>query len=275
MPYFKTAADRSLYYEYYPASGPVVVLVHGWGLNSRAWDPTIDVLIGKGHAVLVFDQRACGQSDKDFKSAGIEDGAEDVLALLKALSIHEVVLNGWSQGGAVAVAAAARLGEACKGLVLTCAATPLYTDADDLTIGITDEVLAGMAASFRRDKVATALAVATGCFTAGRSAEDIAAVQRMFLQTGPMAIRTLEALGPLDQRAIMRGLPMPSLILAGAEDAVTPLVIAQTSHELIAGSRLVVLPDCAHVPMVEAYDQYHSELCSFVAEIKGIDHDGV
>lgn len=269
MPYIKTAANRSLYYEYYPASGPVVVLVHGWGLNSRAWDPTIDFLTGKGHAVLVFDQRACGQSDKDFPSASIEDGADDVLALLKALAIDEVILNGWSQGGAVAVEAAARLGSACKGLVLTCAATPRYTDADDLTIGITGEVLVGMAASFRRDKVATALAVATGCFTAGRSPEDIAAVQRMFLQTGPMALRTLEALGPLDQRAIMRDLQLPTLILAGAEDSVTPLVIAQTSHELIAGSRLVVLADCAHAPMVECYDQYHSELCDFIADIKG------
>ncbi|HUD90691.1 alpha/beta fold hydrolase, partial [Sphingobium sp.] len=69
MPYFKTGADRSLYYEYYPAPGPVVLLVHGWGLNTRAWDPTIDMLVGKGHAVLAFDQRASGQSDKDFTSA--------------------------------------------------------------------------------------------------------------------------------------------------------------------------------------------------------------
>jgi pimeloyl-[acyl-carrier protein] methyl ester esterase len=266
MPFLKTAADRSLYYEYYPASGPVVVLIHGWGLNSRAWDPTIDILIGNGHAVLVFDQRACGQSDKDFPSASIEDGADDVLALIEALAIDEVILNGWSQGGAVAVEAAARLGGACRGLVLTCAATPRYTDADDLTIGITGDDLAGMATSFRRDKVATALAVATNCFTPNRPSEDIATVQRMFLQTGPMAIRTLEALGPLDQRATMQNLRLPVLILAGADDAVTPLVIAQTSHELIDGSRLVVLPDCAHVPMTECYDQYHLELCDFIAE---------
>ncbi|UZW56417.1 alpha/beta hydrolase [Sphingobium sp. JS3065] len=269
MPFFKTATDRSLYYEYYPSSGPVTVLIHGWGLNSRAWDPTIDFLTGKGHAVMAFDQRACGQSDKDFPSASIEDGANDLLALINALAIDEVILNGWSQGGAVAVEAAALLGRACKALVLTCAATPRYTDAEDLTIGITGDVLAGMAASFRRDKVATALAVATGCFTANRSREDVAAVQRMFLQTGPMAIRTLEALGPLDQRTIMRNLHLPTLIMAGENDSVTPLIIAQTSHELIAQSRLVVLPECAHVPMIECYDQYHSELSNFIVEIKG------
>lgn len=268
MPFLKTAADRSIYYEYYQAGGPVVVLIHGWGLNSRAWDSTIDYLIGRGHAVLVFDQRACGQSDKDFPSASIEDGADDVLALIKALAIDEVILNGWSQGGAVAVETAARLGNVCKALILTCAATPRYTDADDLVIGITDEVLAGMAASFRRDKVATAGAVATGCFTANRSREDVVAVQRMFLQTGPMALRTLEALGPLDQRAVMQDLRLPALIFAGADDAVTPLVIAQTSHKLIEGSRLVVLPDCAHAPMVESYDEYHGELCDFISKVK-------
>lgn len=269
MPFFKTASDRSLYYEYYPASGPVVVLVHGWGLNCRAWDPTIHHLRGKGHAVLAFDQRACGQSDKDFPSATIEDGADDVIALLEALAINQVILNGWSQGGAVAVAAASRLGCACKGLVLTCAATPRYTDADDLIIGITVEDLASMSASFRRDKVATALAVATGCFTANRSQEDVAAVQRMFLQTGPVAIETLEALGPLDQRSIMGNLKTPTLILAGANDTVTPQVIAETSHKLIADSRLVILPACAHAPMIESYDLYHSELGDFVDEVKG------
>lgn len=266
MPYIATAAGRSLYYEYYPKSGPVVVLIHGWGLNTRAWDPTINFL--SGHSLLVFDQRACGQSDKDFPSASIEDGADDVLSLLKALDIDEVILNGWSQGGAVAVEAAARLGSACKGLILTCAATPRYTDTDDLTIGIPAEVLTGMAVSFRRNKVGTAVAVATGCFTPGASAEDIAAVQRMFLETGPKALETLEALGPLDQRQIMQGLRLPTLIFAGAEDTVTPLVIAQTAHELIAGSRLVVLPNCAHVPMVEGFDQYHAELSSFVADVK-------
>lgn len=270
MPYLKTAGDSSIYYEYYPAPGPVVILVHGWGLNARAWDPTIDFLKREGHAILVFDQRACGQSDKDFPSASIEDGADDILALVSALSIDEVILNGWSQGGAVAVEAAVRLGDLCKGLVLTCAATPRYTDTNDLKIGISEEDLAGMGASFRRDKVATALAVATGCFTTGRSQEDIAAVQRMFLQTGPMAIETLEALGPLDQRAKMKHLQLPALIIAGAEDSVTPIVIAQTSNELISGSRLVVLTDCAHVPMVEAYDQYHSELCKFLAELKDL-----
>lgn len=267
MPYIKVSAKQSLYYEYYPVSGPVVVLVHGWGLNTRAWDHTIDAL--SSHSVLVFDQRACGQSDKDFPSASIEDAADDLIALLKSLDITEVILNGWSQGGAVAVEAAARLGSACKGLILTCAATPRYTDTDDFTTGIRGEDLEAMADAFRRDKVATALAVATGCFTGRASSEDIAAVQRMFLQTGPMALQTLEALGPLDQRVIMRGLQLPTLIFAGAEDSVTPLAIAQASNSLIAGSRLVVLPECAHAPMVEAYDQYHAELCDFVAEVKG------
>ncbi|HUD94905.1 alpha/beta hydrolase, partial [Sphingobium sp.] len=192
---------------------------------------------------------------------------DDVIGLLTELSITDVILNGWSQGGAVAVEAAHRLGAACKGLILSCAASPCYTDAEGFTSGITDADLVGMAASFRRDKVATALGVATACFTPNRSAEDIGAVLRMFLQTGPMALQTLEDLGPLDQRAIMASLRMPALIIAGAQDTVTPVVLAQTAHALIAGSRLVILEASAHVPMVESYDEYHSEICAFLAEV--------
>lgn len=264
MTQLRTPDDKSIYYEYYPGRGPVVVLVHGWGLNVRAWDATLNALIGKGRAVVAFDQRACGKSDMDFQTATIEDGAGDVANLVKSLGLQEVVLNGWSLGGAIAVEAAHQLGAVCKGLVLTCAAAPRYTNGAGFTAGVQQADLDGMASAFRRDKAATSLAVATACFAPGRPANDIEWVQRMFLDTGPMALQTLEALGPLDQREVMKGLKVPTLIIAGEVDTVTPLGLAQSSHELIADSRLAVLSGCAHVPMVEGFDEYHAVLFDFI-----------
>lgn len=264
MAYLRIADNKSIYYEYYPGRGPAVILVHGWGLNVRAWDTTLNALVGKGRAVIAFDQRACGRSDMDFQSASIDDGAGDVVNLVKSLGLGEVVLNGWSLGGAIAVEAARQLGATCKGLVLTCAAAPRYTNTAGFTSGVQQADLDGMASAFRRDKAATSLAVATACFAPGRSTTDIEWVQRMFLDTGPMAIQTLEALGPLDQRALMKALRVPTLVIAGEVDTVTPLGLAQSSHELIAGSRLAVLPGCAHVPMVEGCDEYHALLFDFI-----------
>ena len=59
-----------------------------------------------GHRVVLIDHRGCGESSKDFADMGIEAIAGDVVALVEHLGLSKVVLNGWSLGGSVVVAAA-------------------------------------------------------------------------------------------------------------------------------------------------------------------------
>ena len=127
--------ERSVYYEYHRGHGLAVILVHGWGMSCRVWDTTLVSLQQAGHAVLAFDQRGCGQSDKDFETNSIEASAGDVAALAGHLGLRAAVVNGWSLGGAIAVAAAERLGNSCAGVVLTGGATPRYTQAADFPHG--------------------------------------------------------------------------------------------------------------------------------------------
>ena len=108
--------ERSIYYEQY--AGPRA---------ARDPDPRLGhELPGLGHDArqpagkratrsLTFDQRGCGQSDKDFEENSIERSAGDVAALAKHLGLSRAVVNGWSLGGAIAVAAAARLGSDLRG----------------------------------------------------------------------------------------------------------------------------------------------------------------
>ncbi|MBT5005479.1 MAG: alpha/beta hydrolase, partial [Halieaceae bacterium] len=110
---------KQVYYEDYGSGDSAIVLVHGWGANTRAWDYTLPALVAAGHRVVLIDHRGCGQSSKDFADVSIEAISGDVVALVEHLKLSRVVLNGWSLGGAVVVAAAVALGERCSGLVLT------------------------------------------------------------------------------------------------------------------------------------------------------------
>jgi pimeloyl-ACP methyl ester carboxylesterase len=80
MAYLAVADDRKIYFEHYPGKGLPVLLIHGWGMSCRIWDTTLVALQDAGHAVVSFDQRGCGSSDKDFPEISIEQSAADAAA---------------------------------------------------------------------------------------------------------------------------------------------------------------------------------------------------
>ena len=52
-----------LYYEDH-GSGPPVVLLHGWPLDSRSWEPQVHPLLEAGHRVIIYDRRGFGRSSR-------------------------------------------------------------------------------------------------------------------------------------------------------------------------------------------------------------------
>ena len=116
--------NRRVYFEDHAGHGLPVLLIHGWGMSCRVWDSTLAALLAAGHRVVTFDQRGCGNSDKDFGEVSIEASGADAIAVLRHLGIRRAAVNGWSLGGAVAVERARLLGPDCAGVILTGGATP-------------------------------------------------------------------------------------------------------------------------------------------------------
>ena len=59
----ENTADIRLYYEDH-GNGPAVVLLSGWPLDSRSWEPQVHALLQAGHRVITYDRRGFGQSDR-------------------------------------------------------------------------------------------------------------------------------------------------------------------------------------------------------------------
>ena len=256
---------KHVYYEDYGTGDSAVVLVHGWGANARAWDFTLPILAEAGHRVVLIDHRGCGQSSKDFADVSVEAIASDVVALVDHLKLSRVVLNGWSLGGAVVVAAADQLATRCSGLVLTCGATPCYLQKPDYPHGGTDDALAETLAAMNADRVNFLNALAAGVCASEVSQQVVDWMASLFLQSSPLAAASLGALGPLDQRAILAGLDMPVLSFVGANDAVVDPAVCRSVGDY---AKIVTLVECAssgHAPFIEESEFYHRELLGFLA----------
>ena len=82
-----------LYYEDH-GSGPPVVLLHGWPLDSRSWEPQVHELLESGHRVITYDRRGFGQSSRPTAGYDFDTLAEDLHKLLTELDLHEATLIG-------------------------------------------------------------------------------------------------------------------------------------------------------------------------------------
>jgi pimeloyl-[acyl-carrier protein] methyl ester esterase len=266
MAYLTTECGRRLYYEDHHGPGLPVLLVHGWGMSSRVWDTTTAALVDAGHRVVCFDQRGCGQSDKDFANVSIAAGADDVVHLVDELGLDCVALNGWSLGGAIAAAAADRLGSRCVGLVLTGGATPRYVRAEDFPYGGEPGSVAATVAALRGNRTPFLHGLAQAVCASDPGPGVVEWLWLIFQQTSPAADASLAELDHLDQRDLLARLEIPTLVFVGSEDTFVAPDIGRAAAE-VTSARLIELDGCGHAPFLEEPERYSRELKGFLGAL--------
>ena len=266
MGQLQISCGKQVYFEDYGDADSALVLIHGWGMSVRCWDPILPALRASSHRVVMMDHRGCGQSDKDFADVSIGAIAADVVALVAHLGLRRVVLNGWSLGGAVAVQAAADLGATCSALVLTGGATPVYVQKPDFPHGGTDEDMAGTLAAYADNRVdfLHGLSQVVCAREVGANIENW--FWQIFLQASPMAGATLGELAQLDQRELLMSLDMPILSLFGSEDGFVAPPICRWVGDNHPQARAVEFAGVGHAPFIEEREAYLQALIDFVGE---------
>jgi pimeloyl-ACP methyl ester carboxylesterase len=104
-------------YDSYGEKGPAVVLVHGWSNNRSFWDPHVPTL-SETHRVVTLDLAGFGDSGDSRSAWTMEAFGQDVAAVVNALGLEDVVLVGFSMGGAAVLEAAVSIPESIAGVVL-------------------------------------------------------------------------------------------------------------------------------------------------------------
>jgi pimeloyl-ACP methyl ester carboxylesterase len=122
----------ALHYLDHPGSDPTLILMPGLTANAHSFDGLINAGLSPALRVLALDLRGRGLSDKPDSGYSMADHADDVLGLLDALKLQQVVLGGHSFGGLLALYMAARYPERVSKLVVIDAAGKMHPELREM-----------------------------------------------------------------------------------------------------------------------------------------------
>ena len=234
------SAGVAIHYEV-TGEGPPVVLVHGLVSSLEAsWARTgwIDFLVAQGHTVVALDCRGHGLSGKPHDPNAYEGNqmADDVIAVMDAVGLHQSALMGFSSGGAIALNLLARFPHRLTGAVVVGAG--LISASDAAAMIARNEVIA---AALLADDDST-ITDQTALFFRNLALSREAGLDNDLKALGACCGRLLRDLAYVDEDALRR-VQVPLLAVIGDRDNVPR---AKRLVETVPGAQLVVLPGEDH-----------------------------
>jgi pimeloyl-ACP methyl ester carboxylesterase len=244
-------------------SGPPIVLLHAFPLARAMWRPQTQALQSR-YRVIAPDLPGFGNSGAFTGAPSVETMADAVAALLDALAVSEpIVLGGLSMGGYVALAFARRHARRLRGLIL--ADTRAEADSAEARAN-RDRTIAFARQHTAADVIEQMLPKLLGDTT--RAQRPLAADEvRRISMAQPIDgfVAALQALRDRpDATAGLAAISVPTLVLVGSEDTLTPPAVAQTLAAEIRGATLVTIAEAGHLSNLERPEQFNAAVASFL-----------
>ena len=245
-------------------AGRPVVLIHGYPFTRTLWNEQIAVL-SESYRVIAPDLRGFGESDSSDGPSTMNRMAQDVATFLDHLGIPRATIGGLSMGGYVALAFYKQFASRVRALIL--ADTRAQADTEEAKQ--TREQQAEKALAEGMAGIADAmLPKLLTPETVSKRPEIVKRVRDMMLKTksdgAAAALRGMAVRD--DQTSLLSKITVPTLIIVGSEDAITPVADSEKMNQAIAGSRLVVLENAGHVSNLERTEEFNEALLDFLSD---------
>ena len=277
-----------------PAARPrgVVVLLHAFPLNARMWGPQFEPLAADGWRVIAPQMRGADDAEggrvseaggrvsedqqtrpranetrpraNETRSLTLDDHAGDVIDLLDALHVEDAVIGGCSMGGYLSFALMRLAPNYFRGLLLI--DTRPQADAPEALEGrktllrlAEEQGAAGVLADMEPKLLGE---------TTRRGRPDVVAHLRDIAARNSNAsiagmVRAL--MSRQDSTPLLPTIRVPTLIVVGDEDTITPPALSRQMHEAIPGSTLEILPRVGHLPNLEQPGAFNAVLTRFLS----------
>jgi non-heme chloroperoxidase len=255
--FVETDDGASLFYVDWGAGKPVL-FTHAWGLNADIWEYQLTELVDQGLRCIAYDRRGHGRSTDPGRGYDFDRLADDLAALINQLDLNDVTLVGFSMGNGEAVRYLQRHGGARIARLVMVSTIPPQSDTSRFN---------AMIAGLKQDRPAF-FANGVTAFTGGHAAVSPAMAEwvvAQFMRASPKgAIECMRAISRGDLRADMRAVTVPTLIVHGAKDQVSPLEkTAKKAAELIAGCELRVYEEAPHGLVITHRDRLAQDILAF------------
>jgi 3-oxoadipate enol-lactonase len=248
-------------------TGLPVVLLHAFPLDRAMWAPQLGPIANAGFRVLALDLPAFGETTAEKDPFTIDRGADVVADFLKALGIAQAVVVGLSMGGYVAMAMTRRHPKLLAALIL--ADTRAAPDVPHVRAN-RDKLIAAVQ---ERGPSAAADAMLPNLFSEPTRATNPAVIERVrqivLRQSSSSLISGLRALRDRpDAAPDLQTVSVPTLVLVGEFDTVTPLLAAARIAGNLPTSDLAHIPGAGHLSNLENPEAFNAAVISFLKKLK-------
>ena len=235
-----------------------LVFLHGVGSDKSVWRPQLDHFSGERRAIA-FDYPGYGDSDPAADGTTRETYAEAILSAMSELQVPRAHVCGLSLGGVVAIAMHARAADRCASLILadTFAVHPEGRAIYDRSIAASGDLRAMAEA-----RVDVLLAQPADPAVRGEVIETMARIEPAAYRIGA------EAVWLADQRERAHDIRIPTLVVCGDHDHVTPPALSRDLTHLIPGARYEPVEGAGHIANLEKPEAFNTLVGAF---IRGVD----
>lgn len=235
-------------------SGKNVVFVHGACENSSFWNH--QKALSDRYRILALDLPGHGKSEELESEILVKSYSDMVAEFISKTCPDKAVLVGHSMGGAIALLNVIEHPENLKGAVIVSSGAKL---------GVLPSIREGLRARFEETVKSV---VGPRQFSSKTNLDTIRFVTNEILKCkSAVAAADYDACNSFDVRQKLRTINLPILIVAGEEDKMTPVPWSTYLKENIPKSKLVVIRDASHLPMLERPSDFNRHLNEFLMSI--------
>lgn len=266
MPHAEAVDGTRLYYEVAgPAAAPPLLMIQGLGADSRGWIRQRRALSSRYRCIL-FDNRGVGRSDAPPGPYDLEVMAADALSVLDDAGVASAHVMGASMGGVLAQVLGVRHAHRVRSLVLACTACRHHPWRREL--------LREWADAAATDGMGPFILQGARWLVGPRSLRRLWPALGLLGPLGPLAlslpaeafVAQVEAILSLDDdiRFELRHVEVPTLVLVGSQDILTPLGDSEEIASLVPGAELAVIGGAAHGFMFEHASTFNRTVIDFL-----------
>jgi len=267
MSHFTTADGTNLFYRDWGRGQPIVFLA-SWALDSRAWDRHMLHFNARGYRCIALDRRGHGRSDDPGRGYDLDRLADDVAELLDHLDLRGATLVAHSMASGECTRCLARHGSARVGrLVFLAPVAPSYAEGSRASWSMDEATTEAVLAAIRRDLPRWLADNADGFFLPAETGTTPEYVQHTIdiirdasLQALVDCFRAKRA----DQRAELRAIEVPLLVIHGNRDASEPVQQGRAIATLVPHSRYIEYAGAPHGLYHTHFDRLVEDIHAFL-----------